>query len=403
VRLFGRHDLLLAAGLATALIVVFSEPVARLLQSVQAIEKALGLQLVPALVILASVYAFHQVWNRQELRSKTLVSEVAAREATARANDMSRLVAFGDALARSLDADSIRAAAAAHLPLLVPGRGIWAMLRVDGGWQPLIAVGDASPEQRQADAAAVLDVNTTGAMRGSDVCFPMVAADTPLGVVGVSPEPPLTAHQQNMLATAAALLAVAFKNAGLFQQIRDNSVRDALTGCVNRAHMLEVFAAELSRARRSQAPISIVMFDLDHFKAINDRYGHLCGDAVLASIGARMRELLRSGDVKCRYGGEEFLILLFDTPSPGAQHVAETLRRQLELHPVPWQEQVVRVTASFGVTAARPGESDPLAILRRADEALYRAKQSGRNRVTVADPDGRHVTVPPLRLASRST
>jgi diguanylate cyclase (GGDEF)-like protein len=126
------------------------------------------------------------------------------------------------------------------------------------------------------------------------------------------------------------------------------------------------------------------MFDLDRFKDINDNHGHLCGDAVLRGVAERMKAVLRGGDVKCRYGGEEFLILLPDTPLSGAQHVAETLRRDLEEHPVAWSDEVVSVTASFGVTTAVTGEVDALALVARADSGLYLAKESGRNCVRVA-------------------
>jgi diguanylate cyclase (GGDEF)-like protein len=121
------------------------------------------------------------------------------------------------------------------------------------------------------------------------------------------------------------------------------------------------------------------MFDLDHFKRINDRYGHLAGDAVLAAVGGRMKAVLRGSDMKCRYGGEEFLLLLPDTPLSGAHRVAETLRVELHEHPVSFNDERITVTASFGVTTITPGEVDPMAIMARADRALYRAKQEGRN------------------------
>ena len=97
-----------------------------------------------------------------------------------------------------------------------------------------------------------------------------------------------------------------------------------------------------------------------------------------------MRAVLRGGDLKCRYGGEEFLIVLVDTPLSGAQHVAETLRKDIEGHPLSWNTDIIPVTASFGVTAVEPGDDDPLAIIAQADEALYLAKQSGRNCVRIA-------------------
>jgi len=130
--------------------------------------------------------------------------------------------------------------------------------------------------------------------------------------------------------------------------------------------------------------VSLIMFDLDRFKSINDRYGHLCGDTVLAEVGAKMRASLRSSDLKCRYGGEEFLILLPETPVDGAHRAAETLRRELADLQIQWNGRVIRITSSFGVACARPNELDPTPLIARADEALYRAKREGRNSVRVS-------------------
>ena len=102
-----------------------------------------------------------------------------------------------------------------------------------------------------------------------------------------------------MLAAAAALLVASVKNADLFFQVKENSARDALTASFNRRQFLEVMDSELRRARRSHGSFLVVMFDLDHFKQINDRFGHLCGDAVLATVGQRMNTILRSSDIKC--------------------------------------------------------------------------------------------------------
>jgi diguanylate cyclase (GGDEF)-like protein len=163
---------------------------------------------------------------------------------------------------------------------------------------------------------------------------------------------------------------------------------------VGRAHALEMVAAELMRARRSHLPVSLIMFDLDRFKAINDRHGHLCGDAVLAEVGARMRASLRSSDLKCRYGGEEFLVLLPETPVEGAHRAADTLRQDLAELEIQWNGKVIRVTSSFGVACARSNEVDPTPLIARADEALYRAKREGRNCVRVAED-------PPVAAAPR--
>ena len=176
-----------------------------------------------------------------------------------------------------------------------------------------------------------------------------------------------------------------------------------MTGCFTRGHAIEVIDAELRRARRSQAPVSLVMFDVDRLKDVNDRHGHLGGDAVLAVIGKRMREVLRGSDLKCRYAGEQFLVLLPETPLAGAKRVAETLRREVADRPVPWAGENLRVTASFGLAQALPGEVNVQALIGRADHALYRAKDEGGNCVRIADATvpqpGRRSAVSVERLA----
>lgn len=378
---------MLLAGLAVALFVVFSRALEQLFDLIREIEENSGLRLLPALLILAGVFLFHQLRKRHEMRAAAIGAAAAARQATERAAEMERLVAFGQALARSLKDESIQEAASAHIPLLAPGRGAWVLVRTSSHWTPLTVVGDSSPAQReQAARIAIGDPGAGAAAPPEFTCFPMVVAGGPVGVLGVAADPPLQDQQRRILTAAAALLAVSLKNAELFRDVLENSVRDVLTGCFNRRHALEVMDAELRRARRSQMPLTLVMFDLDHFKRVNDRYGHLAGDAALAAVGARMRAVLRGSDLKCRYGGEEFLILLPDTPLSGASRVADTLRREIEQHPIAWNGEAIAVTASFGVTGITPGELDPLAIMARADEALYRAKEDGRNCVRIAAP-----------------
>jgi diguanylate cyclase (GGDEF)-like protein len=386
MRLIARNeDLVLLSGLVLALLVIFSQALERILDFFRAIDDGRGLRLLQALIIIAMAFVFHQVRKRQRVRDEARGAEAEARQASEHAAEMERLVAFGQALARSLNEEAIQAAATAHLILLADGRGAWAMLRTPTHWKPLATIGDSSPIERERAARAALgDVEPDLEAIGQFTCFPMIIAGTPVGVLGVDAEPPLNNQQRRMLTAAAGLLAVSLKNAALFREVHENSVRDSLTGCFNRKHALEVIDAELRRARRSQMPMSMIMFDLDHFKRINDGYGHLAGDAVLAAVGARMKAVLRGSDLKCRYGGEEFLILLPDTPATGARRVAETLRKEIEM-PVLWNEEAISATASFGVTAITPGERDPLVIMARADNALYRAKKEGRNCVRFAE------------------
>jgi diguanylate cyclase (GGDEF)-like protein len=385
MRAVGRHDVVLLGGFGLALFVVFSPALERLLNYVRDVDQARGLRLLPALLILASVLAFQQLRKRQEIRIEAIGAAASARQATARAAEMERLVTFGQALARSLDEAGIQAAATAHVPLLAPGRNAWVLVKQDTGWQPLMIGGDAAPEERdQAVRRAIGEADPLVGETGT-VTFQMIAGGMPMGVLGMASEPPMSHQQHSLLTAAAALLAVSLKNAELFREVRENSIRDALTGCYNRAHALELMSAELRRARRTQHPVSLLMLDLDFFKQINDTYGHLCGDVVLAEVGLRMKAVLRKSDMRCRYGGEEFVVLLPETPLPGAMRVADTIRSALASPPVFWNGQTVNVTASVGATVVTAGEIDPLVVLARADAALYRAKEAGRNCVRTSD------------------
>ena len=387
MRLIGRtDDLVLLGGLIVALLVIVSPVLGEVLEFLQGVEQGQGRRLLQALLIIGTVFVFHQTRKRQEIRAQALASAAEARQAIERAAEMERLVALGQALARSLDEESIQQAAAAHIPLLAPGRGAWAMVRAGAHWKPLTTIGDSTPAERERSARKVLgEADPTVGEETGDECFPLIVAGNPIGVLGIEADPPLSEQHRRILTAAAALLAVSLKNAELFREVHENSVRDLLTGCFNRRYALEAIDAELRRSRRSQLPLSLVMFDIDHFKLTNDRFGHMGGDAVLATVGARMRAVLRGSDLKCRLGGEEFLILLPDTPMAGARRVAESLRRELAENPVAWNELSIPVTASFGVTAITPGELDALAIMARADAALYRAKEEGRNCVRASE------------------
>jgi diguanylate cyclase (GGDEF)-like protein len=403
MRLIGRHDVVLVGGFGVAAFVVFSPSLEKLLDYVRDIDEARGLRMLPGLLILASVLVFQQLRKRQEIRTEAVGSAAVARMATERAAEMERLVTFGQALARSLDDSSIRNAATAHVPLLAPGRNAWVLVRHETEWEPLMTVGDGTAAARARAASHALGEADLLAGDDGDLTFPMIVAGTTIGMLGVSSQPALTDQQRSVLTAAAALLAVSLKNAELFRKVHENSVRDALTGCYNRTHALEVMTAELRRARRSLLPASLLMFDLDHFKLINDRYGHLCGDAVLAEVGARMKAVLRVSDMKCRYGGEEFVVMLPETPISGAMRAADNLRRELEANPIHWNGQLIHVTASVGATAVLPGEVDPLVVLARADAALYQAKEAGRNCVRVSGDAG-PASVPviaPLPVAVR--
>jgi diguanylate cyclase (GGDEF)-like protein len=159
---------------------------------------------------------------------------------------------------------------------------------------------------------------------------------------------------------------------------------DGLTGLWNRTYFDSRLESELSLSRRSGRPLSCILLDLDHFKKLNDRYGHPFGDEVLRSVGKLLIDSCRDEDIACRYGGEEFVILTPNVPAQGAVELAERLRAAIESMKLSHRGKAVPVTCSMGVSDV--GHTPPPTIVELADEALYAAKHGGRNRVVVLTP-----------------
>jgi len=174
---------------------------------------------------------------------------------------------------------------------------------------------------------------------------------------------------------------IAQVNAGLrTAEDRRQAMYDLLTGLFNRRAFDDLMHRELSLRDRHGHDLSLVMIDLDHFKAVNDTYGHHAGDAVLRDLADILREVCRPSDLPCRWGGEEFACLLPQTDLENAAKVAERLRAAIEAHDFP---EVGKVTASLGISQAGLDENEER-FCKRADEALYKAKEGGRNRVEAA-------------------
>lgn len=167
------------------------------------------------------------------------------------------------------------------------------------------------------------------------------------------------------------------------EALREQATRDSLTRLWNRAAILEILGQELDRAKRVSTPLSILLADLDHFKCINDAYGHLAGDTVLREVARRMRAAVRPYDGIGRYGGEEFLLVLPDCDPSGAITLAERLRIAVGSEAMVLAEGVIPVTLSLGVATSAAIE-EMQAFLGAADAALYRAKYGGRNRIEIA-------------------
>ena len=191
--------------------------------------------------------------------------------------------------------------------------------------------------------------------------------------------------EQRMLSLQRENLDLVVKN----RMLSEVSSRDALTGLYNRWFVIEKIDSEMNRALRHGSPMSLLMLDIDHFKRVNDTWGHGAGDQVLQAIGKLLRDSCRVYDVPGRYGGEEFCIVLPETKPGNTGVVAERIRSRLETTSLPYGDMSITVTASIGIAGIDVPETNellsPAALIDRADQALYSAKNRGRNRVELWD------------------
>ncbi|UPQ84627.1 GGDEF domain-containing protein [Pseudomonas knackmussii] len=167
------------------------------------------------------------------------------------------------------------------------------------------------------------------------------------------------------------------------KELQRLSSTDRLTGLFNRGHWEEMLRQEYARHRRYDRNAALVMFDIDHFKRINDSYGHQAGDAVIQATAELIRQSTRDADIAGRYGGEEFVVLLPDTDNGGAVTFAERLRRSIEAHEVAYEAQRIRFTVSLGIADLSQPTSGYAQLIERADNALYKSKSGGRNQVSL--------------------
>jgi diguanylate cyclase (GGDEF)-like protein len=213
--------------------------------------------------------------------------------------------------------------------------------------------------------------------------FPLVIeGNTVLGVIIVAArrEKQFSKHQRDMLELIASQVAIKIDLGQAHEQINRMVLTDPLTGIANRRAFERGFKAIYERAQRREGMFSLLICDIDYFKQVNDVYGHSCGDLVLQQVARQLQLLVRTGDLAARVGGEEFAVLLEESTSRGALDVAERLRRQIETLPLYWNGVAFQVTLSIGV-AHYPSTSQTIKELYdRADQALYRAKDTGRNR-----------------------
>lgn len=229
------------------------------------------------------------------------------------------------------------------------------------------------------------------------LCIPIDTLDRTLGVLHLSFGQRDSSHSDGeyrhllelkrlIITRVIEQYALSLANLRLRETLRIESIRDPLTDLYNRRYMEESLEREARRARRNHASIGIMMLDIDHFKLFNDTHGHKVGDVVLRELGALLQENIRGADIACRYGGEEFLLILPDTTLEIAKRRAEQLLSQVGALNISYQSKNFHITVSIGVSVLSehsPGVQD---VITAADKALYQAKEQGRNQVVLASP-----------------
>jgi diguanylate cyclase (GGDEF)-like protein len=190
-------------------------------------------------------------------------------------------------------------------------------------------------------------------------------------------------HQElQLLETLLCCLIYPLNNASLFKQAINQAHTDPLTQTNNRAAFDSIATREINLALRNSEYLSAIFLDIDHFKSINDTYGHACGDVVLSTTANIIKKCARNSDLVFRYGGEEFVLLLSNTDLSGAQLLAERIRKEISLHTLAIDMETIKITASLGVTTLRVTDSLE-SFIQRADKAMYLAKSQGRNQVNL--------------------
>lgn len=275
--------------------------------------------------------------------------------------------------------------------------------------EPLFGESVFSPEQCWAlrrgqvhgvadPSAPVLCAHLSRFSTTNSICAPLLASGETLGVLSVQGSPyelslpkdtqqRLLGARQQLVEMLAGQIALALANLRLRESLRAQSIRDAVSGLFNRRYLDETLPREIHRASRDGRDLGVIMCDLDNFKSFNDTYGHAAGDTVLKSFGDLVGKVVRAGDIACRYGGDEFVLILLDTPLETAKRRAELLEREFSRTVIQYGDMLLNPGAlSLGVSAYPMHGANAGALLRVADEALYRAKNAGGRRVTLGQP-----------------
>jgi diguanylate cyclase (GGDEF)-like protein/PAS domain S-box-containing protein len=244
-----------------------------------------------------------------------------------------------------------------------------------------------------ASALLCKHITVTNSLSTGYLCVPLVAQGVSLGILHIrflscateGREAGELETKQRLAVAIAENLALALANLKLRETLQNQAIRDPLTGLYNRRYLEETMDRELHRSRRLKAPLGVVMMDLDHFKDFNDAFGHAAGDTLLSALANVLTTGIRSEDIVCRYGGEEFLLVMPGAALPATQERAENLRQAVQALQVKYQDRFLKSpTLSLGVAIFPDHGVTAEEVIAAADTALYRAKQAGRDRVEIA-------------------
>jgi diguanylate cyclase (GGDEF)-like protein/PAS domain S-box-containing protein len=343
-------------------------------------------------------------------------NEEMLHDLTQRSHRATMLAKMGELLQSCVTRDEVFAAALGFAPKIFPtSRGAVALLNaarslveVAGQWQdcqlPLtVFEPNACWALRTGHPHLVVAGDTTApcahaaGVKNTYLCIPVLAQGEALGILhfqATDEQPTLADSELSLKTTFAGQVGLSVANIRLREALRTQSIRDSLTGLYNRRYLTEMLDRETRRAIRSEQPLGVLILDLDHFKKFNDTYGHDAGDTVLRETATFLGKSVRAEDIVCRFGGEEFVVILPAADLKATQARGERIRSKLREQAVLHQGQSLgMITVSMGVAVLPQHGTTPKDLLEAADAALYRAKREGRDRVVVAE-------VPPTEAAA---
>jgi len=374
----------------------------------------------------ASTKLQEEMWEKDSARRQLdEQNEKMVHELTERSQRATLLAKMGEHLQSCINKDEVFAAALAYAPKIFPtSRGAVALLNperslaeVAGFWNECelpvkVFESNSCWALRTGHPHLVVAGDTTApcahaaGLQQTYMCIPILAQGEALGILhfqATDEAPVLADAELSLKTTFAGQVGLSVANIRLREALRSQSIKDSLTGLYNRRYLTEMLDREIRRAVRAEQSLGILMIDLDHFKNFNDTYGHDAGDAVLRQAASFLSKSIRVEDIVCRFGGEEFVVILPTADVNAAYARGERIRSKIrELTVLHQGHSLGMVTVSIGVAALPEHGTSPQVLLDAADAALYRAKREGRDRVVKADPPPPAEAQPPVAGIAKS-